>query len=383
VIAVMAMPPLSATASGIDRESLTQVIAMAEGAGAGGPDQPGGIDAAAEQSLGPASATGFVSASSDFFNERVMILQQTNTYRAEFGLPPLRLSVALHAIAQDWSVQQASASAMSHRPNFTSQYPSGWSSASENVAAGFRPESVVGAWMGSAGHRANLLSNSTHIGIGVAASSTGRLYYTQNFARYSTPQLEVPLTPPSGYSFYDVPPGRLFAKEIEWLASTGVTTGYPDFTFRPTATVSRAAMAAFLYRFAGQPSFTPPAVSPFSDITASTQFYKEMAWLASSEVATGFSDGSFRPVQSVNRDAMAAFLYRFAGEPAFTLPAESPFTDVTPSSRFYKEIVWLASTGITTGYPDGTFRPLQSVNRDAMAAFLFRFNAQGFGPGAL
>jgi hypothetical protein len=77
---------------------------------------------------------------------------------------------------------------------------------------------------------------------------------------------------------------------------------------------------------------------------------------------------------SVNRDAMAAFLYRFAGDPAFTPPATSPFTDVTPSTPFYKEITWLASTGVTSGYSNGTFRALNAVNRDAMAAFLFRYS---------
>jgi hypothetical protein len=75
---------------------------------------------------------------------------------------------------------------------------------------------------------------------------------------------------------------------------------------------------------------------------------------------------------------MAAFLYRFAGKPAFTPPAVSPFSDVTPSTPFYKEITWLASTGITGGFSDGTFRPLGTVKRDAMAAFLFRFDGKGF-----
>ena len=138
-------------------------------------------------------------------------------------------------------------------------------------------------------------------------------------------------------------------------------------------------MAAFLYRFAGEPVFTPPAVSPFSDVTTLTPFYKEITWLASTGITGGYSDGTFRPLGTVNRDAMAAFLYRFAGEPAFTPPSVSPFSDSTTSTPFYKEITWLASTGITGGFSDGTFRPLQSVKRDAMAAFLFRFDDKGLG----
>ena len=175
--------------------------------------------------------------------------------------------------------------------------------------------------------------------------------------------------------FSDVPKTRAFATEIEWLALSGITNGYSDGTFRPLGTVNRDAMAAFLYRFAGEPAFTPPTVSPFSDVTRSTPFYKEITWLASTGITGGFSDGTFRPLGTVNRDAMAAFLYRFAGRSAFTPPAVSPFSDVTPSTPFYKEITWLASTGITGGFSDGTFRPLGTVNRDAMAAFLFRYDA--------
>ncbi len=185
------------------------------------------------------------------------------------------------------------------------------------------------------------------------------------------------ITVPEGEVFLDVPAGRSFEREILWLASEGVTNGYSDGTFRPLGTVNRDAMAAFLYRFANSPSFTPPNRSPFRDITPSTPFYKEITWLASTGITGGYNDGTFRPGQPVNRDAMAAFLYRFAGEPRFSSPNGSPFGDMTPSTPFFKEITWLASTEITGGYNDGTFRPGQPVNRDAMAAFLFRFDDKG------
>lgn len=87
----------------------------------------------------------------------------------------------------------------------------------------------------------------------------------------------------------------------------------------------------------------------------------------------GWEGIEYRPVTPINRDAMAAFLYRLAGSPAFDAPAESPFVDVTPTTAYYKEITWLADTGISTGWDDGTFRPWEPINRDAMAAFLYRF----------
>ena len=188
------------------------------------------------------------------------------------------------------------------------------------------------------------------------------------------------VTVAEGEVFRDVPPGRVFEREILWLADSGVTQGYADGTFRPLGTVNRDAMAAFLYRFAGSPPFTPPTESPFTDVSQLTPFYKEITWLASTGITGGFSDGTFRPLGTVNRDAMAAFLYRFAGSPPFTPPTESPFTDVSQLTPFYKEVTWLAQTEITGGFNDGSFRAGGSVNRDAMAAFLFRFEQNGLKP---
>ena len=53
--------------------------------------------------------------------------------------------------------------------------------------------------------------------------------------------------------FTDVGPGHAFFGPISWLASVGVAGGFGDGSFRPTAVVSRQAMAAFLYRMAGSP----------------------------------------------------------------------------------------------------------------------------------
>jgi len=179
-------------------------------------------------------------------------------------------------------------------------------------------------------------------------------------------------TPPKRSPFKDVSTGSAFYTEVTWLASSGVTTGYADGTFRPGNPVTREAMAAFLYRMAGSPSFTAPKKSPFKDVSTKAAFYKEVTWLAQSGVTTGYADGTFRPGNPITREAMAAFLYRSVGQPSFTVPKKSPFTDVSTKAAFYKEVTWLASTKVTTGYADGTFRPGNQVTREATAAFLYR-----------
>lgn len=189
-------------------------------------------------------------------------------------------------------------------------------------------------------------------------------------------------------SFADVNPSTQFYKEISWLASDKISTGWDVGAgvrqFRPLDNIARDAMAAFLYRKAGSPAYTPPASSPFTDVAPGAAFYKEITWLASKGISKGWDVGGgkreYRPLNPIARDAMAAFLFRFAQPGQFTAPAQSPFGDVTAGAAFYREINWLASSGISTGWDVGggarEYRPLNGIARDAMAAFLYRYASE-------
>lgn len=56
---------------------------------------------------------------------------------------------------------------------------------------------------------------------------------------------------PSVSTFSDVPTDHFFFQHIEALASSGITTGYQDGTYRPDDYVTRAQIAAFLARALG------------------------------------------------------------------------------------------------------------------------------------
>ncbi|MCG2801778.1 MAG: S-layer homology domain-containing protein [Cellulomonas sp.] len=187
-----------------------------------------------------------------------------------------------------------------------------------------------------------------------------------------TVTLTVPAVP-----LNDVDSASPFYSDITWLSSSGITKPGADGKFGPGNPVQRSAMAAFLYRSAGSPTFTAPTTSGFTDVAATDAFYKEMSWLAAQGITKPGSDGKFGPAGSVSRAAMAAFLYRFAGSPAFTAPTTSPFTDVATGDAFYKEMSWLAAQGITKPGSDGKFGPAGSVSREAMAAFLHRADTAG------
>ncbi len=161
---------------------------------------------------------------------------------------------------------------------------------------------------------------------------------------------------------------------IMWLAAHNITTGWPDGTFRPNQQIDRDAMAAFFYRFQGSPAVSVPTASPFTDVDPSVQFYKEMAWMKTSTISTGWPDGTYRPWSTTHRDAMSAFLYRVAKSPAYTPPTVSPFSDINPNTQFYKEMCWAAEKGIINDVDDGTFDAWQPVTREMMAGLMYRLD---------
>ncbi len=177
--------------------------------------------------------------------------------------------------------------------------------------------------------------------------------------------------------FTDVNAGDPFYEEIQWLSDQGITTGYPDGTFRPLGLVTREAMAAFLYRY--MVADTIPACTgttrAFTDVPAGHPFCGAIEWMKTEGISTGWDDGTFRPGQPVSREATAAFLYRMLNDPP-TIPActgtDRVFTDVPVGHPFCGAIEWMATQNISNGWPDGTFRPGLSIERQAMAAFLYR-----------
>ena len=162
--------------------ALTVVPLTASSAALAAPVAPEGAPAAA--AAVPAQVT---SEGAQYANT---VLNKVNELRCKMGLQPVTRYQELDAVAQDWSEQQAAANNMSHRPDFTSVYPQGWTTGSENVAwrtsGGDTGALIFEQWRNSPGHYKNMTDpNVNSIGIGFAPTSDGKWYATQNFAAYN------------------------------------------------------------------------------------------------------------------------------------------------------------------------------------------------------
>lgn len=193
--------------------------------------------------------------------------------------------------------------------------------------------------------------------------------------------------------FRDVDLTTPHLNDIRWLADAGISTGWPlgDGTsvFRGMSTVVRQDMAAFLRReakrfdIANAKAYTPSQTDwrRFKDVNRSTPHAEDILWLASTGITTGYADGTFRGMTPVYRQDMAAFLKRLADKSGKDLSYVTPktdFTDVSSRTPHVSEVQWLGGSGISQGYKnaDGSWRfgGMTPVYRQDMAAFIHRLD---------
>lgn len=116
------------------------------------------------------------------------ILGLINAHRASIGKPALQKSQVIWDQANTHSRNMASGAVPFGHDGFSARIAAiraalgSNGSGSENVAAGYTSATaVVGGWLGSSGHRANIESSATRTGISAVRSASGTWYYTQIF----------------------------------------------------------------------------------------------------------------------------------------------------------------------------------------------------------
>jgi len=161
-----------------------------------------------------------------------------------------------------------------------------------------------------------------------------------------------------------------FYDSILWAVEQKITTGYSDGTFRPDATCTRGHVVTFLWRAAGSPK--PVNLNnTFTDVSEDSPFYFAILWASEKGITTGYPDGTFRPSASCTRAHVVTFLWRYEGRPESN--GDVSLTDLAGlNSDFTAAIKWAATNGITTGYSDGTFRPHAVCTRAHVVTFINR-----------
>ncbi len=135
--------------------------------------------------------------------------------------------------------------------------------------------------------------------------------------------------------FSDVKPQQWFYNYVSALTEKGIINGYPDGTFRPNDKITRAEMVTLVVKALG---LNGEYASSFSDI--SNSWAKDAIAIASAKGwINGYSDGTFRPNDSITRAETVVFLNNVIGVDVSTTVSESKFTDVKTSDWFFEAVM--------------------------------------------
>lgn len=136
--------------------------------------------------------------------------------------------------------------------------------------------------------------------------------------------------------------------------------GYPDGTVRPGGSITRAEATTIFFRLLTEESRSQfwATENRYSDVSTGQWYNNAVSTMTRAGIVNGYPDGTFRPNAPITRAEMAKIIALFA---KLDKTADR-FPDA--AGHWAEAYIRLAAgNGWIEGYPDGTFRPNQSITR--------------------
>lgn len=143
--------------------------------------------------------------------------------------------------------------------------------------------------------------------------------------------------------------------------------GYVDGTFRPDDNMTRAEVAQMFYNLLNDKDVA--ITVSFSDVASDAWYAEAVNTLASLGMITGVGDNKYEPDRSITRAEFTAIAMRFAD---LATGGENVFSDVASDAWYHDYVVGSIQYGWITGYPDGTFRPENTITRAEVTTIVNR-----------
>ena len=219
--------------------------------------------------------------------------------------------------------------------------------------------------------------------------TAGTTYYFQAYATNSqgtadgavmgfdttgtTPTTPTTPTAPTAPVFSDVSASYWGYDAIRSLSSRGIVSGYPDGTFKPDASITRAEFATMLVKASGLN--TSGTTGTFTDVTAGAWYYGSVNAAASAGLVSGMGDNLFAPNALVTREQMAVMVAKALGNkaPATNGTELNAFSDKSAvSSWAVSGMEEAVKAGIVSGMTADTLAPMANATRAQAAAMVFQ-----------
>lgn len=183
-------------------------------------------------------------------------------------------------------------------------------------------------------------------------------------------------------AFGDLTATAWYHDGVHYCVEKGLMHGISADKFLPDGSVTRAQLAAILWRLEGNPA--PVSTADFSDVADGVWYAGAVRWAADSGVVRGYADGRFRPNDAVTREQMATLLYRFAGYKGYDVGIGEDtdilrFVDGAAVGGYAVPAMrWACGSGLMTGAQrDGgmALAPRDTATRAQTATLLMRFQS--------
>lgn len=164
-----------------------------------------------------------------------------------------------------------------------------------------------------------------------------------------------------------------YYEPVYWALDNNVASGTSETTFSPGARVTRGQIAMFLWKAAGSPEPSETEESPFTDVSTESPFYKAISWAVQNGITSGTSESTFGPNQPCTRAQIVTFIYQYKGCPKVDENAVSQkFSDVAEGSYYENAVYYAVANGITSGIGNNEFGSGQTCTRAQAVTFLYR-----------
>jgi hypothetical protein len=174
-------------------------------------------------------------------------------------------------------------------------------------------------------------------------------------------------------AFSDVPETHWASASVEQMAEAGILEGYPDGTFRPDETLSRAQFLAMVVRacwpeLAAEPQDGEAWWAPWYEVAVQ----KELLLDDCGAVFAANTEADMNaPITRYEMATVLSRAYRTVG--GTPVSREVTFTDADQFPEAYRSKVYTATmTGLLNGYPDGSFSGQAELKRSEGAAAVQR-----------
>lgn len=178
-------------------------------------------------------------------------------------------------------------------------------------------------------------------------------------------------------SFTDVAPGAWYYDNVAYVMENGLFDAVSPGKFGPEEPMTRAMLAAALYRMADSPKSGGVSAAPFTDVAVSASYADAVAWAYATGVVNGTSDTTFSPNDTITREQIVTMFYRYAQNVANAdmtpLDSLAAFTDAGGVADWaLEQMRWAVAAGLINGTTDTTLTPQKTATRSETAALVQR-----------